>query len=118
FLFNVGEDIYDAETDLYMYNFLGYSGKFVFDNKNKGILLMPQTDLKIEIIEEGFEITSIDGVKYSFTVKEKTETKVTGAGHQPHQKSAVTSWYLSKIEHPKGEIVYFDYITQNNNYFY
>ncbi len=123
FLFAAGGEDADTETDIYMYNFMGHSGKFLFDNKKKqdivgeysGILMMPQNGLKVEMILDGFEITTPDGVVYSFKEQEITGCRTYGSGqHSVPEVPAITAWYLTKIEHPKGDIVNFIYEESNS----
>lgn len=112
-----GEDDADTETDLYMYNFMGHSGKFVFNNKKssepgvkRGIIMMPQTDMKVEVLATGFKITSSDGIQYFFQEEEITNSKTEGLGPQL-PVIGTTAWYLTKIQHPKGDYVEFIYDT-------
>lgn len=118
FLYATGEEGADTETDLYMYNFMGHSGKFVFENRmmvdenDNGLIMMPQTDLKVNVVTEGFKVTTPDGVVYSFFEKESTRSRIYPAHGNP-EVVAVTSWYLSKIEHPKGD--YIDFIYDESN---
>ena len=63
----------DMESDLYSFNFLGYSGKFFFD-KNKNVYFTPRQDLKLEVefVNSGqsffksFTIITPDGTKFKF----------------------------------------------------
>ena len=109
----------DTEADLFMYNFNGYSGKFVYDN-NKAIILMPHKN--IEIIpffngdnDNGYTITTPDGVKYVFSKTERTETftQIPSREGNPPQ---ITAWYLSKIIHPDGDQINFIYANQGYSY--
>lgn len=102
----------DTETDMFMYNFLGYSGKFVLD-KNGEIVLVPKKDILIQGYQEngdtGFIITTSDGNRYIFLEKEQTITRSYGSGHDVPSLPATTSWYLSKIKHPNGDEIEFAY---------
>lgn len=112
------ESYHDSEPDLYMYNFNGYSGKFVFDNDKK-IILMPHDDIKIETIFEdnqgGFKITTPDGSQYSFLVSETTHPLVIGGGHQD-PTFVKGSWYLTSIQHPSGDKI--NLVYEGNSYSY
>lgn len=74
----------DSEPDIYMFNFLGYSGQFVFDNNNTDLLIIPAQALKIEAYCEeprcGFMITTPDGVKHIFLDAESTDSRMLGDG--------------------------------------
>jgi len=120
FFYEAGNSDYnDTETDLFMFNFLGKSGKFVVDNDKK-IIQMPYSDLKIEpyyFTEEdnGYIITTCDGIKFYFSDIEITRSYTIPNNH-PDPEFVKTSWYLSKIIHPFGDEVYFTYEHENLNY--
>jgi len=119
----IGENDVDSETDLYMYNFMGKSGKFVINNKGK-IILTDQNSLRIdEYVEnsngkliKGFKITDEFGVIYIFLDTETSITRSSGSVHTTPSLPSITSWYLSRIIHPKGDIIYFTY--DDNGYEY
>jgi YD repeat-containing protein len=114
----IAENDVDTEADLFSFNFGKYSGKFVFDNEGKAIF-MPAQDLQIEqnITSEGFNfiVTAPDGVKYFFNDKEVTSQRIVGSGHSI-PNITVSSWYLSKIIHPKGDVIQFVYDDAVTNY--
>jgi hypothetical protein len=109
----------DTETDLYMFNFNGYSGKFVFDN-NHNIVMIPKQDIKIETTslnnKDGFKITAANGVIYLFQERELTRSRVEGLPQQAPPPFYPTSWYLSSIKHPNGDEVTFVYEAEGYNY--
>lgn len=109
----------DTETDLFMFNFNGHSGKFVFDNDHK-IVMIPKQDIKIETIAEstndGFKITTADGVVYTFLEKETSTNRASGAGHTLPEIPHPTAWYLSTITHPNGDAVTFVYEYEGYGY--
>jgi YD repeat-containing protein len=99
---------YDLEPDLYHYNFLGRSGKIIFD-KNRNPILLPHQDLSIHFKDQnnpiaGFIITDEKGFRYFFDATEYTET-ITATSNE----SAITGWFLSKVSVPGGEEVFFSY---------
>lgn len=110
----------DTEKDLYMFNFLNYSGKFFFDDNNK-ITFLEKSDLKIVLVPViggtifTFIITTPDGVKYYFQETEETMLNTYGAGHNP-PSIKTTAWYLNKIVHPKGDEIYFTYSDLTQSY--
>ncbi|WP_177178062.1 sugar-binding protein [Flavobacterium sp. fv08] len=114
----IGENDVDTESDIFSFNFGKYSGKFVFDN-NGAIVLMPAQEFQIETTNssEGFDfvITASDGVKYYFSDKEITTQRVLGSGHSI-PNITVSSWYLSKIVHPKGDEIQFVYNNTTSSY--
>jgi YD repeat-containing protein len=112
FFHDAAYDENDTETDLFTYNFMGRFGKFVYNNK-KGIVQMPESDLKIEpfYIDEssyGYNLTTADGVIYRFSDIEISRSYVSPSGH-PEPEFVKTAWYLSKIVHPTGEEIIFTY---------
>jgi hypothetical protein len=121
FFYNAGNDAennLDTETDLFMYNFLGKTGKFVYDN-NKKIIQIPHTDMRIEpfYIDEysyGYMITGSDGVKYVFSKIEITHS-YTRSIH-PDPNFLKTAWYLTKIIHFNGDEINFTYESEYKHY--
>lgn len=103
----------DSEPDLFSFNFPGHSGKFVIV-KGK-IYLLPDQQLKITgNPSAGFTITTPEGVKYFFTVKEFTSPKGSpGASYNiPTYSSA---WNLWKIENAAGtESIVLSYTDEGN----
>ncbi|WP_073413545.1 RHS repeat domain-containing protein, partial [Flavobacterium defluvii] len=114
----IGENDVDTESDIFSFNFGKYSGKFIFTYEG-GILLMPAQELKIEYTQnsEGinFTITAPDGVKYYFDNQEITTQRVLGGGHSI-PNITVSSWYLSRIVHPKGDQIQFTYDDATSTY--
>ncbi len=100
FLKNIVTDgIIDGEPDLYSYNFLGYSGKFVIVREK--IYLLPDKKLKIVASPGGFVITTPDGNKFSFFATELT-TPHPSPGSSYTISSYISSFYLTKIENAAG----------------
>jgi hypothetical protein len=103
--------LYDGKPDMYIYNFNGYTGRFIWVN-NKAFCF-PYTDLKIQKSGSNFIISTPNGVEYTFFAADKASTSITDAEsdsytnmvkafgngtyvtfmHQPY----TTSWRLSKI---------------------
>ncbi|QKJ30349.1 hypothetical protein HQ865_11460 [Mucilaginibacter mali] len=93
YLTQIDNRTYDAEPDVYSFNFAGHSGKFA-RVKNR-FVLFPVQKLKIAASGTGFNITTEDGTIYEFGEIESTQTKASaGAGHIPGFFSA---FYLTKI---------------------
>ena len=114
-----GDDDIDTETDLFMYNFMGYSGGFVMDNDNS-IILVPNKDIKVtgytEGVKTGFLIIAPDGVNYIFLEEEINKNALSGGGSHPVPQFNTTAWYLTKIIHPQGDIIEFVYESEGYNY--
>lgn len=98
----------DGEVDIYHFNALGYSGKFIIDRDNI-VRIIPYQDLLIEPLgQDGFLMTAPDGTRFTFDVVESTTSgsdtngnasngSCEGGSSAPSvtQRSA---WHLSKIE--------------------
>lgn len=117
--------LYDAEPDLFFFNFGSYSGKFYF-NDDRTPMLLPEQDLRIEYqyspgtwnnspgawsgggrCIEGFVITTPNGTKYYFGIPnippaapycdpiEVISTYTSSNGTAFNQ--VISSWYLYKV---------------------
>ncbi|HHC80523.1 MAG TPA: RHS repeat protein [Flavobacteriia bacterium] len=113
------QDAVDTEKDLFSFNFNGYSGRFGINDN--GIITSPFQALKIELTNStftsssNFEITTPDGVKYLFASREKTNS-TGGCAYSVGSTYETTAWYLTKITHPKGDIINFIYDTEIYSY--
>jgi YD repeat-containing protein len=114
----------DTEPDLFAFNFMGYSGKFVYD-RNGHAQIMPHQNLVIErTIIQGAEkseikITTPDGMQYFFggaTATEITRRTSSGGCGKNYDLPEETAWYLAKVVHPTGETVNFYYQSYNYGY--
>ncbi len=103
-----GELKIDLEPDLFLFNFNGYSGKFIVRKtglyEGKGILIEGSSNVDIKIIVNSdnisFKLTTPDGVIYDFSTTEKSKTSSWST--QSYGEIDVTpfrpiSWYLDKI---------------------
>ncbi|MFZ4521094.1 MAG: hypothetical protein ACOYNC_05285 [Bacteroidales bacterium] len=117
FFNSVGNWNGDAEPDLFMFNFMGHSGKFVYD-KDANIVLMPLQDIKIEEDENsGYMITCSDGIKYYFDESEEVMSRLSGFTPPPSPINTTNAWYLTKIVHPYGDTILLEYDTANCSYY-
>ncbi len=116
------ESGYDTFSDLYSFNFNGYSGKFYLSESRQPILISP-SPLKIEKTPNSyfaFKVTDPSGIVYWFGNQNATETSMyqhIGTGQHGWSLESPTSWYLSKIESPFGEQLDFTYNNFNKIYF-
>uniref|UniRef100_UPI0025C3FCFE sugar-binding protein n=1 Tax=Flavobacterium sp. UBA7680 TaxID=1946559 RepID=UPI0025C3FCFE len=114
----IGENDVDTESDIFSFNFGKYSGKFLLNNEG-GVVLMPAQELRIEYTLSpesiNFVITTPDGVKYYFDNQEITTQRVVGGGHSI-PNITVSSWYISRIVHPKGDEIQFTYDAAGTSY--
>lgn len=123
---------YDYYPDLFYFNFLGYSGKFIYDNITKLPVLQTSADIKIEKVTgngnyfDQFIITTPDGTKYYFggvsnpvEAKDKTTLRQNyrysdnSSGYQDLGNDSsgyyIDAWYLVKIETANKDVVDFFY---------
>lgn len=98
-------DSIDAEQDIFQFSFNGNSGKFVI-GKNKQIVLIPNSKLKITYSVStfdnstitGFRVVTQDGVKYDFTTQEVTNVSPNLSFNFGYTSAQyVSAWYLSDI---------------------
>ncbi|MDP4207635.1 MAG: hypothetical protein Q8928_02360 [Bacteroidota bacterium] len=96
----------DPEPDVWNYSFLGYSGEICFLYNADGSVtgtLYPDKSFRIEKTSAGYKITTNDGIKYFFEVKELSGNRA-------------TSWFLTKIETLQGGNVAFQYADDCSDY--
>ncbi|PKD18023.1 hypothetical protein APR41_18085 [Salegentibacter salinarum] len=112
----------DGEPDIFSYNFLGRTGRFTFKNNNqREIVLLDNIGLEVVYNPEqsgGFLIRDENGFKYYFLDVENTKMETIGGSQQYNQlgRWMPTSWYITRIETPTGESVFFDYENVVYNY--
>ena len=105
----------DQDPDMFYFNFLGRSGKFIIHPVTKNIILINQEAILISKINPnsltaGFLITLNDGVKLYFDVTEyQVSTEESSVNSFIVTKTFITSWYLSKIEAIDGDVITFEY---------
>jgi hypothetical protein len=115
----------DGEPDLFTFNFNGYSGKFVFDEKRVPRLLSDQ-DILISVNYDGatgnfatWLFTTPDGTKYYFGEGSKFEVNSTATGGFTDPNSTYpSSWMLTRIVYPNTkDTVYYNYTPETYSYF-
>ncbi|MCI5057512.1 MAG: hypothetical protein MRY83_15460, partial [Flavobacteriales bacterium] len=113
----IGSGLIDGESDIYSFNFNGYSGSFYFD-KDRNVRFKVHSDLKVEVNYDHsinsytdlhsqfvyFKITTPDGAMYYFGGDEQgadinSIDRVYSASLNANELKIpqVTSWYLVKI---------------------
>ncbi|MGN7823256.1 hypothetical protein ACTJJB_24265 [Chitinophaga sp. 22536] len=100
----------DTQPDLFYFNFLGQTGKFVF-GPDKKIRLLPKSNLKINFNNGVFSVVDAEGNTYWFEMRGSTRTwsENSSARYFPY-----TSWYLTKIIlNNKADTISLDYISSN-----
>ncbi len=109
----------DRESDIYSYNFNGYSGQFYY-NSSGDIVSLSNDGLSID---KDFNITTPDGIRYCFHRSEISFliTGPTAYNSQGRQRDGGKSYYLTSIEDlMTGEKILFHYdditLTGSNAY--
>jgi YD repeat-containing protein len=109
----------DGEYDIYNFNFNGNTGQFVIDGRGRIVEIGQQNPLKITSTgtdtTKRFYITTSDGVQHFFEEVEfsKSTNECYNSGTDLR---TITSWYLTKMVHPKKDTIYFEY--DNNRFVY
>lgn len=104
---------FDLEPDVYYYNFMGRSGKIVFQDGEP--FLTPHQNLSITgNVTNGYVITVEDGTRFYFDVIESSS--IDPAGPESAGINGNTAWYLSKIISTSGEEVNISYINGTDSY--
>jgi YD repeat-containing protein len=125
---------YDGEPDIYYFNFAGYSGKFVLQQKSNPndpltVHLLSQEKIKVEVEllshnqTYKWTITTDDGNVFVFKTEEKTKTYTetflgVDSNNDPISTfpSLVTSsWYLDEIQLKNGQRIEFKYSEPSQN---
>jgi YD repeat-containing protein len=109
---NCASGMYDTEPDEYYYNFVGRSGKLVFDHN--GIAnLIPNNKYQITgNVNIGFTVITEDGVKYTFD-------EIGQSSIQPPSGETIggnTSWFLKRITSVTGDQIDFSYVRSQESY--
>jgi YD repeat-containing protein len=92
----------NKESDIYSYNFNGYSGQFYYNNKGE-IVKLNQDGLKIED-NGGYIITTQDGIQYTFNKIESSRISHIGSFGESSTYScnnganSSSAYYLSSIK--------------------
>ncbi len=104
----------DFQPDLYFYNFLNYSGQFIFHEYPNAIPLKRGDGVlfKSNITDgqcgNGFEARDTAGNVFSFNDIESSDNYIGEGTNRPFSR-VINSWYLSNIVSNKGKEVDFHY---------
>jgi len=105
----------ETQPDVYYYNFMGHSGKFMIQ-PNGTVINKEKSYLKIvpfAVSESDIIVTDEQGIQYEFTIFERTAISPLDdlPGAPPMiNRNFISSWYLSKIIAPNGmEVLEFEY---------
>ncbi|MBP2832609.1 RHS repeat protein [Aquimarina sp. U1-2] len=124
---------FDRMPDQFIFNFLGFSGKFMFDRDTKKPILNTFDDLKIETIGdptrkiEGFVVTDTQGTRYYFG---KSSSGITAteennvarnysfsyengvSSFNPSSAGSINTWHLLEIVPLSNRRIQFSYETE------
>lgn len=110
-----GEVPEDWQPDLFNFNINGYSGTFFFDQNND--IHMVKKDVEVDIeYNNGFIITTPEGISYHFTETETSRQR--SSGIPSPTTMYISAWYATKIKHYKGDEIVIEYENANNTLFY
>jgi hypothetical protein len=112
------------EPDIFYYNFLNYSGKFVLNPEGSQAYLIPYNDILVKWGKSGYEIIDQNGFRYLFeTTEAMTNTRFkknvdTGIESQILKNTIDISStiYLTKIISPTNQTVLFEYDSYEYSY--
>jgi hypothetical protein len=92
----------DSEPDIFYFNILGKSGKFIYSQEHNQFVILEESQIKISYDDNGtFKIITEEGYEYTFSEKEISYVNNT---------ETTTAWYVSKIVSPnKSEDIVFEY---------
>lgn len=125
FLQQVSSGQLDLEPDLFFYNFNGHSGKFIFSQNGK-IILIPAADIEISYSRnpvtkaiEQWTLRDASGIQYTFGTNAAIETTTPLETNGSPGKSFNSAWYLTKMEDPNHtDRINFHYIDYQSVYRY
>lgn len=99
------------EYDIFLYNFGGYSGKFIIPSyPNEDPVPLDRNNIKFKYNGHTFNATTPDGTQYVFALIGKTTTPESSCFvNSPGPVSISYSYYLTKIVSPNGNVAEFVY---------
>jgi len=120
---SLNKDSYDAEPDIFSFNFNGYSGRFVLRPTNKTqVVFLNRSTLRVEtdfstnsLKPYTLKITDPEGVIYYFGgagATEKSRNTISGGNKcgKTYDTGIETAWYLTKIQDLNGDYISLSYL--------
>lgn len=115
----------DGENDIFIAVFGERRVCFmIFRDSGKNLVVAPLQKTNVKIEPEGtssdirgWTVTDENGVKYTYKVREWTQRRSTGdnISYKPiGNEMFVSSWYLSKIEVPNDDAIFYEYRKEFN----
>ena len=123
-LLNFLKNTPDAESDIFSFSFLNYSGKFILDADLTTIIPLSNYNMKISVLSgdfhNGFQVVTDDGTTYRFEDTEISRNRSPQGSDCPKNSDGTnkkTAWYLTKITAPnKRSYINFTYFTHDITY--
>ncbi|RKR84180.1 YD repeat-containing protein [Mucilaginibacter gracilis] len=117
---SVAGELGDSQSDIFNFDFNGYSGRFILNPANKTqIVMVSASTLKIETNFHGefsgdwtFRVTDPTGTKYLFGgtgATEQSKTVPEGSCGKTFASYVPNAWYLKSIQHYTGEYIWLTY---------
>lgn len=98
------------EYDQFIYNFGGYSGKFIYPNyPTTAPVMLDRNNIQFKFDGSYFTATTPDGTQYLFTTTGHTVSNPSICSVNTTQTTTSTSWYLTQITSPDGNVATFVY---------
>lgn len=132
YLFRVGSTPVETEPDIFTFNFMGHSGKFIFAGKQVYVFDTnhPHGEYSVEVKKMNLEsgspfysriitITTGDGYKFTFLPLQEPQIPFLASRIRPalenwqsllfENQTPAQSWYLTKIVAPNRRVVSLEY---------
>ncbi|MGD1840303.1 MAG: hypothetical protein ACFB0B_05315 [Thermonemataceae bacterium] len=127
-----GDIIYDQEPDIFYFNLMGYTGRFILD-KDRNVVMTPYQNIRIQYyvsngpnfnrswwlvtLPDGTTFVVGDGNEYAY--KERTNynttfTPLCTSSGPATVEEFVSTWYLKEVMYPNGETLHFEYSQGGN----
>lgn len=119
---------YDAEPDLFHFNFMGHSGSFHLDYNHNIVVLGTSgspLNYKVELKKHAFQnaqdynridtitITSSDGYRYQF-VSDEVSMDLNRERYSLNY-NVISAWHLKRVTAPNGRTMTFTYVQHNQS---
>jgi YD repeat-containing protein len=105
----------DVEPDYFFYNFLNYSGKYIFGQNAQPLIINYNQPIQIQYdtLSQSFTLLDPKGNQFLFASTENAQSYSTSAGDYPnHSMTYISSWYLTRIiSFDRSDTISFQYYT-------
>lgn len=112
----------DSQPDIFQFSLPGASGKFIL-NYDGTVMLMPVQNIDVQYNKTGVQITqwiitTADGIVYTLDQNESQKNTALdlNSGYAAPTYFYNSSWFLSKVETPKGDVISFTYQDYETTY--